>query len=72
LIVLALLKAVPNTEGIRIAMILIPPLHMYRQLRGAYQLGRWSAIWRTGALLVFAFTAIILFLLLLLALGVFG
>jgi hypothetical protein len=72
LIVLALLKTVPNTEGIRIAMILIPPLHMYRQLRGAYQLGRWSAIWRTGALLVFAFTAIVLFLLLLLALGVFG
>lgn len=55
-----------------IAITFIPPIHMYRQLRGAYQLSRWSALWRTAALLVFASIAAGLFMLLLLALGVLG
>jgi hypothetical protein len=33
-------------------MLVVPPVHMFQQLRGAYQLGRWSALWRTGALSV--------------------
>jgi len=49
-----------------------PPIHMYRQLRGAYSLSRWSAVWRTFLLLVFAFVAAGLFLTLLLTLGVLG
>jgi len=53
-----------------LAALIVPPLHIYRQLRGAYHLGRFSAIWRTAALLVFAGVAMSLFLLLLLALGV--
>ncbi len=53
-----------------LAMMLIPPIHIYRQLRGAYQLGRFSALWRTAALLFFANVAIFLFLMLLLAMGV--
>ncbi|MDQ3139515.1 MAG: DUF3667 domain-containing protein [Pseudomonadota bacterium] len=53
-------------------LLLIPPLHMYRQLRGAYQLSRWSAIWRAFLLLIFAGAASGLFFLLLLALGVLG
>jgi hypothetical protein len=53
-----------------LALLLIPPVHIYRQLRGAYALGRLSAAWRTAALLVFASLAMLLFLLLLLALGV--
>ncbi len=28
-------------------MLLVPPLHMYRQLRGAYLIGRFSALLRT-------------------------
>ena len=34
-----------------LAMILVP-LHMYRQLKGTYRLGRFGAIWRTFALLM--------------------
>jgi hypothetical protein len=69
LVLIALLTLVPHTGWLRTAMIVIPPLHMYRQLRGAYQLRWFSAAWRTLALLVFANIAIVLFLLLLLALG---
>jgi hypothetical protein len=53
------------------AMTFVPPIHICRQLRGAYQLSRWSAVWRTFALLVFAGMALMLFLMLLLALGLF-
>ena len=49
-----------------------PPFHMYRQLRGAYSLSRWSALWRTFALINFAFIAASLFFTLLLALGLLG
>ena len=52
------------------AIVLVPPVHMYRQLRGAYELSRWSALWRTVALLGIAFVAAALFMALLLALGV--
>ncbi len=38
-------------------LFLVPPVHMYRQLKGAYQLGRGSALIRTLALVVFAFVA---------------
>lgn len=54
------------------AIAIIPPVHVYRQLRGAYQLSRWSAVWRTLVLIAFAFVALTLFLLLLLLLGVLG
>lgn len=49
--------------------LLIPPLHMYKQLRHAYALRRGSALWRTLALLIFAGVASLAFMLLLLALG---
>jgi hypothetical protein len=52
-----------------LAITFVPPLHMYRQLRGAYRLSRWSAVWRTFTLIVFASIAASLFLLLLVALG---
>ena len=55
-----------------LAFVVVPPVHIYRQLRGAYGLDRFSAAWRTLALLLFASVALGLFLLLLLAIGVFG
>lgn len=55
-----------------LAITFIPPIHMYRQLRGAYALSRWSALWRTFVLLNFAFMAASLFFMGLLALGVLG
>ena len=54
------------------AATFIPPIHVYRQLRGAYQLPRWSAVWRTLVLIVCAFIALSLFLVVLLLLGVLG
>ena len=55
-----------------LALTLIPPIHMYRQLRGAYSLSRFSALWRTFFLLIFASIASGLFFTLLLMLGVLG
>ncbi len=52
--------------------MLIPPIHMYRQLRGAYGLSRPGALWRTVTLLVFANVALSLFAMLLLLLGALG
>jgi len=49
----------------------IPPVHMYRQLRGAYGVSAFGAVWRTFALTIFAFIAIGLFASLLVTLGVF-
>lgn len=54
------------------AIAIIPPVHVYRQLQGAYQLSRWSAAWRTLALILCSFAALTLFLVLLLLLGVLG
>ncbi|HEX5259141.1 MAG TPA: DUF3667 domain-containing protein [Sphingomicrobium sp.] len=49
----------------------VPPIHMYRQLRGTYGVGKWGAVWRTSALTIFAFIAIGLFASLLVAVGAF-
>jgi hypothetical protein len=49
----------------------VPPIHMYRQLRGGYGVGKRAAAWRTFALTIFAFIAIGLFASLLIALGAF-
>jgi hypothetical protein len=42
-------------------LLLVPPIHMYRQLRGAYDLSRPSALWRAAALVAGSFTIIVLF-----------
>lgn len=51
---------------------LIPPFHMYRQLKGTYALGTWGALWRTFALTVFAMIVISLFAVLLVGVGTFA
>jgi hypothetical protein len=72
-IALSLLRLIGVPEVIAgFAIMFVPPLHIYRQLRGAYALSRWSAIWRTLVLINFAFIAATLFFTLLLALGVLG
>jgi hypothetical protein len=50
----------------------LPPIHMYRQLRGTYAVGRFGALWRTVALTLFAFVAISLFTSLLVGVGEFS
>ncbi len=72
-VALALLRPLGAGEAIiGLAITFVPPIHMYRQLRGAYQLSRWSALWRTFVLLISAMVAASLFFTLLLALGVLG
>ena len=71
LIAFVLLRAAGLGGGLlNLALILVPPIHIYRQLRGAYALSRASAVWRTFALLFFSGVALTLFLALLLAMGV--
>jgi hypothetical protein len=70
LIALSLLRTLGFGDNvINLLMIFVPPLHIYRQLKGAYRLSRWSAVWRTFALIVFAFVAGSLFLSLLVTAG---
>lgn len=52
---------------IALAATILPPWHMYRQVRGTYALGRFGALWRTSALMVFALLALVLFALFILA-----
>jgi len=53
-------------------LLFIPPVHVYRQLKGAYQLRWWSALIRTFILLIVATIVLTLFAAAMLALGVFG
>ena len=43
------------TGAVAVAMF-VPPIHMYRQLKGAYGLTRMGALWRTVLLTLFAMT----------------
>jgi hypothetical protein len=48
------------------ALLIVPPIHMYRQLKAAYGIGRFGALWRTPTLLLMTSMTSILFFLLLL------
>jgi len=50
-------------------LFFVPPFHMYRHLKGSYQLGKWSAILRTSALVGFAFAAAGIFMVTAVAIG---
>ena len=65
-----LLKVGGMIGTVALLPFVIPPIHMYRHLRGAYALSRWASIWRTAVLLLFAAVVLALFGLLLLLLGV--
>jgi hypothetical protein len=72
-IALSLLGAIGlGAAWISLAAVFLPPVHMYKQLRGAYALRRFSAAWRTIALLVFAFIALLFFIALMLGMGLMG
>lgn len=71
LVAASLLRAIILPEGVAALLCaLIAPVHMYRQLRGAYALSWFSALWRTLLLIWFAASALMIFLLILVALGV--
>jgi len=52
--------------------LIIPPVHMYRQLKDAYGLSRFGALWRLALLLTFAVTALSLFAVAVILLGISG
>jgi hypothetical protein len=59
------------SDGLASLAFFVPPVHMYRHLRGTYGLDKGGAMWRTALLTVFAFIAISLFGSLLVAIGAF-
>lgn len=72
-IVLTLLRWAGLPGGYALlAVLIVPPIHIYRQLKDAYGLARGSALWRTFALMLLSLIALGLFAALLLMVGVFG
>jgi hypothetical protein len=71
LVVTAILIGVAGLPQFAGFAVLIPPVHMYRQLKGAYGLTAGSALARTVLLVAFSVVAIGLFFLLLFGLGLF-
>ena len=57
LVIVAGLFVAVGMSGFAALLFFLPPFHMYRQLKGAYQLGRVSALLRTFALVSFSFAA---------------
>jgi hypothetical protein len=69
-VALVLLGGIGVGTGMLLALGLIVPLvHIYKQVRGAYSLSRFSALWRTAALSLFIFVVLFLYIDLLLLLG---
>ncbi|MBT2189170.1 DUF3667 domain-containing protein [Sphingobium nicotianae] len=55
---------------ITLAAVFVPPLHAYRQLRGAYGSSRLGTLLRTGLLMAMGLFVLILYLAILLAMGI--
>ena len=72
MVALSLVRAIVGGGLNDLALTIVPPVHMYRQLKGAYGLRRAGALLRTAALLFFAFVAALIFFALLIALGLLG
>jgi hypothetical protein len=69
----AFLIQFPATEWLGgLALAFYPPIHMYRHLHHAYETTRFGAFWRMIILSVFAMTALTLFAMLIVTLGVTG
>ena len=67
LCVAAILAGSPGWDTTRVFLFCVPPIHMYRQLRGAYGCSRTAAMVRTCGLLVIATIALLIFTTLLVA-----
>ena len=69
LVVVGVLLGAIGLGSITGLLFLVPPIHMYRQLKGAYALTTWGAVWRASLLTIFAMIAITLFVSLLVTIG---
>jgi len=71
-IAMSLMSLIPGGAGWAALLFTIgAPLHLYKQLRYAYGLTRFSALWRFVLLIVFSQVVLVLFLQALLVLGAF-
>ena len=69
-VALTLLGAIGlSSDLLTTAALLIPPVHIYRQLKGTYGLARYGALWRTAALLGITFFTSLVFVLFLFYIG---
>ncbi|GAA0736089.1 DUF3667 domain-containing protein [Sphingomonas japonica] len=72
-VTLMLLDMIPGAMPlIGTLALIVPPLHLYKQLRGAYALRRWSALARTLVLGSLIGVVLTMFIIALLALGLVG
>jgi hypothetical protein len=71
LVVIGILVGFAGAPALTALLFLIPPVHMYRQLKGAYGLTRGGALLRTFLLIGFAMVAAVLFAVALVGLGIF-
>lgn len=61
LAIVAMLLGWAGLRAVAAFLLFVQPVHMYRQLKGTYGLGRFGALWRTVLLTLFAFCAAALF-----------
>jgi hypothetical protein len=61
LAIVGMLLGAVGWDSLASLLFFIPPVHMYRQLKGAYGLSRGGAVWRTVLLVGFAMTALLMF-----------
>jgi hypothetical protein len=59
----------PMEAAVAVVSVVVPPMHMYRQVRHAYGLSVKSALWRTCLLMLFALVAVGLFMTVVVAMG---
>jgi len=72
-VALSLIRPIIGTDVPAVLVLtFVPPVHMYKQLKYAYGLRRFSAIWRTFVLMWFAIIAATLYFLMLLTIGALG
>ena len=69
LVICGSLLVYAGASGPASLLTIIPPIHMFLQLRGAYRLTFWGALWRTFLLLIAATFVLSLFALMIIALG---
>lgn len=61
LIIMALLNKFNFTGTAVFLLMIVPPIHMYLQLRDAYQLSVFGTLWRTAALLLIALISLLIY-----------
>ena len=61
LVAVASVASLLGLGAITAVLLFVPPVHIYRQLRGAYALGPAGALWRTVALTAIAIALLLLF-----------